>query len=156
MDVISHVVLTTYQANAKVQPTYQMQFVEDVANLPFAIRQPFAAFHFSWKEVQPKFGHERQEREPVYSYWGVDAYDLEFGSPSISPEEEVTNNYPPDNGLPLGENWPNSEHEPVEVLVPETPEQSMPTNFQQRQFSLRVVKVCDFFRLLVEIGYEKL
>jgi len=28
----------------------------------------------------------------------------------------------------LGEDWPNSDDEEAEVLVPETPEQSMPTN----------------------------
>ena len=53
---------------------------------------------------------------------------MEFDSPSIFPEEEVTNNYPPGYGPPLGEDWPNSDYEEAEVLVPETPEQSMPTN----------------------------
>ena len=66
----------------------------------------------------------------MYSYrvWAVDANDLEFGSPPIFPEEEVTNNYLPCFGLPLDEDCPNSDDEPAKVLVPETPEQSMPTN----------------------------
>ena len=128
VDVNSDVVFTTYQANANLQPAYQMQIVDDVANLPFVIRQQFAAFQLSRKEVRPNFEHERQEREAVYFYWGVNANDLEFGSPSIFPEEEVTNNYPPGYGPPLGEDWPNSDDEEAEVLVPETPEQSMPTN----------------------------
>ena len=64
----------------------------------------------------------------MYIYWRVDANDLEFDSPSIFPEEEVTNNYPPGYGPPLGEDWPNSDDEPAEVLFPETPEQPTPTN----------------------------
>ena len=126
VDVNSDVVFTTYQANANLQPAYQMQIV-NVANLPFVIRQQFAALQLSRKEVRPYFEHERQEREAVYIYWGVNADDLEFGSPSIFPEE-VTNNYPPDYGPPLGKDWPNSDDEKAEVLVPETPEQSMSTN----------------------------
>ena len=71
-----------------------MQILDDVANLPFVIRQQFAAFQL-FRKVRPNFEHERQEREAVYFYWGVNASDLEFGGPSIFPEEEVTNNYPP-------------------------------------------------------------
>ena len=94
----------------------------------------------------------------MYIYWGVDANCLDFGSPSFFSEEEVTNNYPPGNGPPLGEDWPNSDDEPAEVLVSETPEEYIPTNkaFQQRHFSVAVVNVFDFLRLLVEIEYEKL
>ena len=58
----------------------------------------------------------------------MDSNDLEFGTPSILPEEEVTNNYPPGYGTPLDEDWPNSDDERAEVLVPETPEDSKPTN----------------------------
>ena len=131
MDVggrIFDVVFTTYQANANLQPAYQKQIVDDVANLPFVIRQQFAAFRLSQKEVRPNFEHERKEREAVYIYEGVEANDLEFGSASIFPEVEVNNNYPPGYGPPLGEDWPNSDDEPAEALVPERPEQSMPTN----------------------------
>ena len=127
VDVNSDVAFTTYQANANLQPAYQLQIVDDVTNLPFVIRQQFAAFQLSRKDVRPNFEHERQESEAVYIFWGVNANDLEFGSPSIFPEEEVTNNYPPGYGPPLGEDWPNSDDEEAEVLVPETPEQSMQT-----------------------------
>ena len=44
VDVNSDVVFTTYQANANLQPAYQMQIVDDVTNLPFVIGQQFAAF----------------------------------------------------------------------------------------------------------------
>ena len=64
----------------------------------------------------------------MYIYSGVNADDLEYGSPSTFPEEEVSNNYTSGYGPPLGEDWPNSDDEEVELLVPETPEQSMPTN----------------------------
>ena len=127
VDVNSDVVFTTYHANANHQPAYQMHIVDDVASLMFAIRQKFVAFQVSRKEVWPNFEHERQEREAVYIFWRVDANDLEIGSPSIFPEE-VTNNCAPGYGPPLGENWPNSHDEQAEVPVPETPEQSMPTN----------------------------
>ena len=58
----------------------------------------------------------------------MDANDLDFGSPCLFPDEEVFNNYPAGYRHPLGEDWPNSDDKPAEVLVPETPEQSMPTN----------------------------
>ena len=105
-----------------------MQIVDDVANLPFVIRQQFAAVQLSRKEVGPNFGHERQEREAVYNYWGVDANDLEIGSPSIFSEEELTKNYHTGYGPPLRGDWPNSHDQQDEVLVPETPEQSLLTN----------------------------
>ena len=120
--VNSDVVFTTYQANANLQPACQKQIVDDVAKLPFVIRERFAAFQFYRKEVRPNIEHERQETDAAYIYWGVDANDLEFGSPSIFTEEEVTSNYPPGYGPPLGEDWPNSDGEQSEVLVPETPE----------------------------------
>ena len=69
MDVNSDVVFTTDQANANLQPAYQMQIVDDVANLPVVIRQQFAAFQLCRKEVRLNFEHERQEREAVYIYW---------------------------------------------------------------------------------------
>ena len=128
VDVISDVLFTTYQANAILQPAYQMQIVDDVTNLPFVKRQQFAAFQLFRKDVRPNFEHERQEREAVYIFWRVNANDLEFGSPSIFPEGEVTNNYPPGLGPPLGEDWLNSDDAEAKVLVPETPERSMPTN----------------------------
>ena len=114
-------VFTTYQAKANLQPAYQAQIVGDVPNLPFVIRHQFLAFQLSRKEVLPNFEHERQEREAVYVYWGADANDLGFGIPSIFPEEEVTNNYLPGYGPPLGEDWPNRDDESAEVLLPETP-----------------------------------
>ena len=42
--------------------------------------------------------------------------------------EEITNNYPPGYGHPLGEGWPNGDDKHAKVPVPETPEQSLPTN----------------------------
>ena len=68
VDVNSDVVFTTYQANANIQPAYQMEIVGDVANLPFVIRQQLAVFQLSRKELRPNFDHERQEREAVYKY----------------------------------------------------------------------------------------
>ena len=70
--------------------------------------------------------NDRKERRCIFI--GVKANDLDFGGPSIFPEEEVTNNYLLGYGPPLGEDWPNSDDEPAKGLVPETPEQSMPTN----------------------------
>ena len=64
----------------------------------------------------------------MYIFWGVNANDQDFGGPSIFAEEEVTNNYSPGYGHPLGEDWPNSDDEEAKVMVPETAEQSMPTN----------------------------
>ena len=156
MDVISDVVFTTYQANANVQPAYQMQIVDDVANLPFVIRQQFAAIQLSRNEVRPNFERERQEREAVYIYWRVNADDLEGGSPSIFPEE-VTNNYPPGYGPPLGEDWPNSDvKKPRCWFRKHRSNRCVPTKlFQQRQFSVTVVKIFDFLRLIVEIEYER-
>ena len=58
VDVNSDVVFTSYQANANREPGYQIQFVDDVANLPFAIRQQFAAFQLSRKEVRPNLEQE--------------------------------------------------------------------------------------------------
>ena len=61
----SDVVFTTHQANANLKPAYQLQIVDDVANLPFVVGQQFAAFQLSRKEVRPNFEHERQEKEAV-------------------------------------------------------------------------------------------
>ena len=69
VDANSDVVFTTHQANAIFQPAYQMQIVDDGANLPFVIRQQFAALRLSRKEVRPNFERERQEREAVFIFW---------------------------------------------------------------------------------------
>ena len=42
------------------------------------------------KEVGPSFEYEKQEREFAFIFWGVDAKDLEVGSPSIFVKQEVT------------------------------------------------------------------
>ena len=91
VDVNSDVVFNTYQASANLPPAYGMHIVDDVANLPLVIRQQFAAFQHSRKEVRPNLEHEQQELKAVYFCWGVDANDLEIGSPSIFHEEEVIN-----------------------------------------------------------------
>ena len=51
MDVNSDVVFTTYNANAKLQPAYRLQVMEDAGNLRCVIRQHFAAFQLSRKRV---------------------------------------------------------------------------------------------------------
>ena len=50
----------------KSQPAYQMQIVDDAANLPVVIRQQFAAFQLSRREVRSNFEHERQERNGIH------------------------------------------------------------------------------------------
>ena len=57
VDVNSDVVFTTYQANANRQPSYQgcCKLIVGVANLLYVIRQQFAAFQLSRKEVRPNF-----------------------------------------------------------------------------------------------------
>ena len=128
VDVNSDVVFNTYQPNADLPPAYRMQIVKDAGNLPFVIRQHFAAFQLSRKEIRPNFEHEQQEKELVYVFWGVDANDLRIRSPSICPEEEETSSYRPGYGPPSGEDCPNSDDQQAVVLVPETPEQSVRTN----------------------------
>ena len=49
VDAISDVAITTYQASANHQPAYQMQIVDDVANVSFLMRQHFAALQLSRK-----------------------------------------------------------------------------------------------------------
>ena len=122
VDINSAVVFTTYQTNANRHGAYQWQTGDDVANLSFIVGQQIAAFQLSRKEVRPNFEHERQEKKAVYIYWRVAANDLGFGSPPIFPEEDVTTKYPPGYGPLLGEDWPNSDEEQADVLVPETSE----------------------------------
>ena len=128
VDVKSDRVFTTYQANVNLQPAYQKQFMDDAANLPFVMRQQLAAFNLSRKVLRLNFEHKLQEREALNICWGVDANDLEFITPSIFPAVEVTNNYQPGYGPPLGEDWPSSDDEQTEVIAPETTEKFLSIN----------------------------
>ena len=114
VDVYADEVFTTYQANTNITNTQARLPLEDCwwcCTFTVLIRQQFAGFQLSRKEVSLNFGHERHGREAVYILWGADANDMNFGSPNFFPEEEVTNNYPPSCGpplAPLGEDWSNS------------------------------------------------
>ena len=140
MEVNPDVVFTTDRANANFQPAYQcrlwMMWHLTVCNKATICSFPSFSKKSSTKLERQK--HERQERKKVIFHWGVNVKDMEFINHCFFPEEEVTNNHTPGYEPALGEHWPNSNDAQAKVLVPETPELSIPNNQALPTTSIRI------------------
>ena len=99
---------TANQENANLPELKTMKLVQDIRKLPSEIRRNFASFPLPRKEIGPNYEREKQEREALQFFWGVDE-EIDFWSLSIFPEK--SSEYPSGHGPPLGDDWPNCDED---------------------------------------------